>query len=115
MTIAEEKAMAYADRKLKVADPKLAESGYQRHTKMRVNMFSGGDVEEAYQDGYEQGEQDLADRLPKWKKVKCVMIEFNYGEAIVKRKSGKIESSKYAYCDDYYLDPQDLDYFEMEE
>lgn len=115
MTIAEEKSMAYADKKLKAADPKLAESGYQRHTKMRVNIFSGSDVEEAYQEGYEQGEQDLADRLPRWKKVKDVMIEFNYGEAIIKRKSGKLELSKYAFCGDYYLDPSDLDYFEKEE
>ena len=59
MTIAENKAIAYADNKLQIQDPELYNTGYQRHVKMRVRVFSVGDVEEAYQNGYEDAIKDI--------------------------------------------------------
>lgn len=63
---AEEKAIAYADRKLQVVDPELWETSYTRYRKMCVNVMSGSDVEEAYQDGYEQAEKDTIERAIQW-------------------------------------------------
>ena len=57
---AEEKAIAYADKKLQVVDPELWETSYTRYRKMSVSVMSGCDVEEAYIEGYEQAEKDIA-------------------------------------------------------
>ena len=57
-TVGEVKAEAYADEHLKLADPELASCGYSRHVKMRVHLFDGSDLEEAYLQGYEEGQKD---------------------------------------------------------
>lgn len=63
-----EKAIAYADKKLQVVDPELWETSYTRYRKMSFQVMSGGDVEEAYQDGYEQAEKDTIERALSWLK-----------------------------------------------
>lgn len=60
---AEEKALEYADKKLQRADPELWETGYSRYRKMSVKVMDGSDVEEAYQEGYEQAEKDTIERI----------------------------------------------------
>ena len=57
---AEELAEKYADRQLEIVDKELSESNYSRYTKMGVHLFEGSDIEEAYLNGYEQAEKDLA-------------------------------------------------------
>lgn len=69
MSKAEEKAIAYADNKLQIVDPEFAKSSYLRHNKMGVRLFSGDDIEEAYQDGYYQAEKDNA---LTWEDIKLI-------------------------------------------
>lgn len=57
---AEELSEKYADERLKIVDKELFETGYSRHTKMGVHVFDGSQIEEAFLDGYEQAERDLA-------------------------------------------------------
>lgn len=59
---AEEKAIAYADKKLQVVGPELWATSYTRYRKMSIQVMSGSDVEEAYQEGYEQAEKDTIER-----------------------------------------------------
>lgn len=49
----------YADERLNVANPELAISAYARHTKMKIHVFDGNDLEAAFEDGYEQAEKDI--------------------------------------------------------
>jgi hypothetical protein len=44
-------AEQYAEKKLESVDPELAATKYNRHVKMKINVFCGYDVEEAYLDG----------------------------------------------------------------
>ena len=74
MSKAEEKAIAYADNKLQIVDPEFAKSSYLRHNKMGVRLFSGDDIEEAYQDGYYQAEKDNA---LTWEDIKLIGELFN--------------------------------------
>ena len=55
----DKKARDYADKTLAMADPELANTGYQRHTKMGVNVFSGSDIEVAFDCGYQQALLDI--------------------------------------------------------
>ena len=63
---AEELAIEYADKKLQAVAPELWEIGYTRYRKMSVQVMDGSDVEEAYQDGYEQAEKDTIELAQLW-------------------------------------------------
>lgn len=63
---AEELAKEYADKKLQTVDPELWETGYTRYRKMSIRIMDGSDVEQAYQDGYEQGEKDTIELAQLW-------------------------------------------------
>ena len=52
-------AELYADKKLEAVDPELSATNYQRHTKMRVRIFDGSDVEEAHLDGMKEMKQQM--------------------------------------------------------
>ena len=62
---AEELAKEYADKKLQTVDPELWQTGYTRYRKMSIRIMDGSDVEQAFQDGYEKAEKDLA-TTPTW-------------------------------------------------
>lgn len=59
----DKKAREYADKTLAMADPELAKCGYGRHIKMNVNIFNGGDVELAFDCGYQQALLDIEKEL----------------------------------------------------
>lgn len=44
-------AELYADKILEAIDPELADTNYHRHIKMRVRIFDGSHIEDAYLDG----------------------------------------------------------------
>lgn len=52
MSREDEFAEKYADYMLELYDKEFAQSGYSRHTKMKVHYFSGDDIEEAYLQGF---------------------------------------------------------------
>lgn len=49
--ITQQKSTNYVDEQLAIVDPELSQSNYHRHTKMGVKMFTGSDIEQAYEDG----------------------------------------------------------------
>ena len=55
----DELAKKYADERLAIVNKELSETSYMRHTKMKVNIFDGYDIESAYSDGYEKAVQDI--------------------------------------------------------
>ena len=57
------KAREYADKTLAMADSVLAASGYARHNKMGVSIFTGSDVEVAFDCGYQQALLDIEKEL----------------------------------------------------
>lgn len=59
MSKAEDLAIKYADNKLQMIDPELWQTRYSRYRKMGIRVMTGSDIEQAYQDGYEQAEKDL--------------------------------------------------------
>ena len=59
-------AIEYADKKLQTIDPGLWQTGYTRYYKMGFPIMDGSDVEQAYQDGYEQAEKDTIELAQLW-------------------------------------------------
>ena len=59
----DKKAREYADKTLAMADSVLAASNYARHNKMGVSIFTGNDVEVAFDCGYQQALLDIEKEL----------------------------------------------------
>ena len=55
----DKKSREYADKTLAMADSVLAASGYARHNKMGISIFTGSDVEVAFDSGYHQALIDI--------------------------------------------------------
>lgn len=60
----EVKSAAYADGRLEVANPAMANKSYTRSIKMKSLCFNGYDIEQAYEDGYRAAWEDKQEVKP---------------------------------------------------